>query len=218
VWKLKALTETANPRNVVLTDQQVRDVVAASYRTGGNRFGVYIELLAVTGTRPIQAARLTVGDLEADHPDGCRVQMPSSRKGKGRKRIERVALPIPVGLASRLQAEASGRADNAPLLLDARGRTWTRSVHRYLFAAAATAAELPGHVTPYVLRHTSITRALLKNIPARLVAAAHDTSVAMIEQTYSKHIVRPGADLVRGAMLDLDQPAPVPGKVVKLHG
>jgi hypothetical protein len=40
----------------------------------------------------------------------------------------------------------------------------------------------------------------------------------MIEQTYSKHIVRPGADLVRGAMLDLDQPAPVPGKVVKLHG
>ena len=34
-WKLPALRDTANPRNVILTEPQVRDVVAASYQTGG---------------------------------------------------------------------------------------------------------------------------------------------------------------------------------------
>ena len=37
-----------------------------------------------------------------------------SKKGRGKKRIERVALPIPPGLAIRLQAEAQGRADDQP--------------------------------------------------------------------------------------------------------
>ena len=31
-WKLPALRDTANPRNVILTETQVRDVVAASYK------------------------------------------------------------------------------------------------------------------------------------------------------------------------------------------
>jgi integrase len=203
-WKLPALREAANPRNIVLDDQQVRDVVAASYQTGGERFGAYVEVLAVTGTRPSQARRLTVADLEANHPGGPRVQMPNSRKGRGRKRGERVALPIPTGLAQRLQAGAIGRADNEPLLCDGAGNGWTKTAPRQPFTAAAAAAGLPKNVTPYALRHTSITRALLQNLPVRLVAAAHDTSVVMIEQTYAKHIARPGADLMRGAMLDFD--------------
>jgi integrase len=215
VWKLAALREAANPRNIILTDQQVRDVVAASYQTG-ERFGAYVELLAVTGTRPSQARRLTVADLEADHPGGPRVQMPNSRKGKGRKRGERVTLPIPAGLARRLQAEAVGRTDNEPLLRDDAGNAWTTVGHRQPFMAAAAAAGLPKYVTAYALRHSSITRSLLRGVPVRLVSAAHDTSVAMVEATYSKYIAHPGADLMRGAMIDFDEPAPAAAKVVSL--
>ena len=105
-WKIPALRDTANPRNVILTDRQVRDVVAASYETGGDRFGAYMETLAATGVRPIQARRLTVADLEADHPDGPRLMMPSSKKGRGRKRVERAPCRFPAGLAKRLKARA----------------------------------------------------------------------------------------------------------------
>ena len=43
-------------------------------------------------------------------------------------------------------------------------------------------------VTIYALRHTSIVRQLLGGVPTRVVAAGHDTSVAMIERHYSTHI------------------------------
>ena len=121
-WKLPALRDTANPRNVILTERQRRDVVkAAGYATGGDRFGAYIETLAATGVRPVQARRLTVADLEADHPDGPRLMMPSSKKGRGRKRVERAPVPIPAGLAT-VEGPAVGRADHEPLLVDATAR------------------------------------------------------------------------------------------------
>jgi hypothetical protein len=38
----------------------------------------------------------------------------------------------------------------------------------------------------YALRHSSIVRQLLAGVPVRIVAAGHDTSVKMIEHTYSR--------------------------------
>ena len=46
-------------------------------------------------------------------------------------------------------------------------------------------------------------RQLLAGVPVRIVAAGHDTSVKMIERTYSAHITDHTDALVRGAMLDL---------------
>ena len=40
----------------------------------------------------------------------------------------------------------------------------------------------------YCLRHSSIVRMLLRNVPIRLVASLHNTSVAMIEKHYSRYI------------------------------
>ena len=40
----------------------------------------------------------------------------------------------------------------------------------------------------------------------------------MIEATYSKFITRPGADLMRGALIDFDAPAPRDVNVVPLRG
>jgi len=58
----------------------------------------------------------------------------------------------------------------------------------------------------YALRHSSIVRQLLRNVPVRLVAASHDTSVAQIERTYSKHITDHSDDISRKALLQHELP------------
>jgi hypothetical protein len=71
----------------------------------------------------------------------------------------------------------------------------------------------PDTVTAYALRHSSIVRALLLNIPIRIVASGHDTSVAMIESNYSRHISQHSDELSRRALL---QDAPAAGNVIAL--
>jgi hypothetical protein len=65
----------------------------------------------------------------------------------------------------------------------------------------------------YALRHSSIVRALLLNVPIRVIASGHDTSVAAIEAHYSRHISAHSDELSRRALL---QDAPLAGNVVAL--
>jgi hypothetical protein len=44
------------------------------------------------------------------------------------------------------------------------------------------------HIIPYALRYSSIVRGIRANLPIRLVAALHNTSVAMIERHYGRYI------------------------------
>jgi hypothetical protein len=57
-------------------------------------------------------------------------------------------------------------------------------------------------VTIYALRHTSIVRQLLANVPVRVVAALHDTSIVMIERNYSEYIADHSDDLARPTLLE----------------
>jgi integrase len=107
----------------------------------------------------------------------------------------------------RLKAAAAGRAANQPLLLNTGWMRWSAGAHRWLFIAAAKAAGLPDHASIYCLRHTAITTTLLAGVPVRLVASSFDTSVAMIEKTYSKHIANHGDEQMRRAVFDADAPA-----------
>ena len=208
---LKKLPDAARARNVVLDDAQVRELVRLAYEEDG-AFGLLIEVLAVTGARRSQAARLTVADLQDARPDP-RLMMPSSLKGKGVKRIDRRPVPIPPGLAAKLRQAAQGR--EGLLLLKSTGLPWGSTDHRDPFQRIVVKAGLdPEIVTSYSLRHSSITRALLRGIPIRAVAYAHDTSVPMIEKTYSASIGDHSDTLFRNALLDVD--APVEGNVVPL--
>ena len=108
----------------------------------------------------------------------------------------------------RLRAGTAGRAITAPLLVKPTGDAWQKSNHGHPFARAAKRAGLnPAEVTIYALRHSSITRQLLAGVPTRLVAALHDTSVKMIEHTYSRHIADHSDTIARRALLDLSEPA-----------
>jgi integrase len=164
----------------------------------------------VTGARLSQLARLEVGDLQADGSEP-RLLMPLSAKGRTRdKRHERRPVPIPATLAAVLRRQAAGRPSEAPLLLRSNGERWGHGRsrhHRNDFRAVVQAAGLdPDVVTLYALRHSSIVRQLLANVPIRVVATLHDTSVKMIERTYSRHIAEHTDALARRALLDVSQP------------
>jgi len=55
----------------------------------------------------------------------------------------------------------------------------------------------------YALRHSNIVRQLLGDVPIRVVAVNHDTSVTMIERTYSRYIGDHADALARRALLDI---------------
>jgi integrase len=94
--------------DAVLSDDAVRATVSACYAASA-RLGLFFEVLAVTGSRPIQVARLLVSDLQAD-----RVMMPRSAKGKGKKRIDRRPIPLPPALIAKLKLAAGDRSADAP--------------------------------------------------------------------------------------------------------
>jgi integrase len=194
---LKALPGATETRNVVLTDAAVRRVVKAAKRAG-TEFGLLVEVAGVTGARVSQIARLTVRDLKA-----AALDMPSSRKGKGVKATRR-QVPIPPPLAKRLRITVKGKPEDAPLLTKPSGGPWKKSDHLRPFRRVAEAAKLdPDEVTIYALRHSSITRQLVAGVPIRVVAALHDTSVAMIEKTYSVEIDKHVDAIVRPALIVL---------------
>jgi hypothetical protein len=66
-------------------------------------------------------------------------------------------------------------------------------------------------LTSCALRHTSIVRAILANVPLRVIAAIHDTSVAMIERNYSAFITDHSDAIARAALLDVVEPEPENG-------
>jgi hypothetical protein len=53
-------------------------------------------------------------------------------------------------------------------------------------------------------------RHLKANVPVRIVASAHDTSVGEIERTYSRYILADADAMIRAASLDLTPKATPP--------
>jgi integrase len=211
-WKvgLEALPDAHTARNIILGDDEVRALVAAACAEN-DALGLLIETAAVTGARVSQLARLEVADLQADRAEP-RLMMPSSRKGKGIKKITRRPVPITVSLAAKLRQIAADRARTESLLLRSDGTPWRPETadYRLPFMNVVRSAGLdPKTVTLYALRHSSIVRALLAGVPTRVVAAQHDTSVPMLERTYSQHILDHSDTVARRGLLDFAPPADV---------
>jgi len=204
---LAALPDAQQVRNVIISDDKVRAFVATAYAHEA-KFGLLVDTLAVTGARPSQASRLRVEDLR-HHPVRPTLLMPKSAKGGGRnrsqKRHERYSVPITLQLAAALKEAARGRASDAPLLVQSDGTPWGdnpgQRYHRDVDKVVTAIGLDPAEVTVYCLRHSSIVRMLLKNIPIRLVASLHNTSVAMIERNYSRHITEHSDDHARMGLL-----------------
>jgi integrase len=164
-WKigLRAIPDATEARNVVLSDAEVRRLVVEAPKES-REFGLLIELAAVTGARPSQLGRVQVRDLKTEHID-----MPSSKKGRGKKKINHRQVPIQPALAQRPRKAAAGKGSAVPLLTKPSGEPWKKSDHTRPFRRTAKRARLdPKVVTIYALRHSSITRMLTVGVPIRM--------------------------------------------------
>jgi integrase len=198
--------------NQVLGDEQVRSIVrAAAEIDEDGDFGRLVLVLAATGARFSQISRMLVQDLQCEQ---ARLLVPHSRKGQGQGYIR---VPVDVGVIEALAPATESRDPQAPLLERWRVRQigpasrervergpWkTASEMTRKWQKVRAALDLPSEVVPYALRHSSIVRALKRDLPIRLVAALHDTSVAMIERHYSRWIADRMDDLASGAIIPL---------------
>jgi integrase len=188
-------------RNVILDNSDRRAVILAAHRDS-DEFGLLIDVLDETGARPSQVVRLQSEDVQADFIDPKsrkrqpRLMMPVSRKGSGKKKITHRPVPITEALAKRLKGRTG------LLLKRADGTPWAEMNLTRCFDEAMEGVTFnnPAKVTMYTLRHTSIVRQLLANVPVRVVAALHDTSVTMIEKNYSRYIADHADELARATL------------------
>lgn len=189
--------------NQILNDREIREVLNASRNVDaeGNWDGdLYrlIVVMAATGARFSQIARLRVGNVQREMG---RLMMPKSRKGKGGKIGE---IPVPIGkdVLDVLLPVIEGRAGDDWLLERWRHEQQPGDVRWRRVSRGPW--QMPGEIVrpwaiirrqvgkpdaiPYGLRHSSIVRGIRANLPLRLVAAIHDTSVVMIERHYARYI------------------------------
>jgi len=198
-------------RNIVLVDPPslVPTLVSFAYAECP-AFGLMVETAASTGCRLSQIGRLETGDL-IFRGNKAWLNMPTSMKGAGKKKIERYLLGIPMGLALKLKAVATGRDPHERLLLQADGKPWSSADIWYWQAFRRVAEQAgcnPDEVTLNSLRHTSITRQLMANVPIAVIAKAHNTSVQQIQATYGKFVQQHADDVYRAHMLDLSPVEP----------
>lgn len=198
--------------NQIMTDDEVRRIVAAAVALDAD-FGRLVVLLAATGARFSQVARMTVGDVQ---PAQGRLLIPQSYKGRKRV-LQYIRVQVGSDTLAALAPALAGRPPTAPLLerwrhrqvgpmrweREARGPWQAPSEMARLWKQAVMDAALPVATIPYGLRHSSIVRGLRAGLPIRLVAALHDTSVAMIERHYSRWITEGLDELVARAVIPI---------------
>ncbi len=146
---LAGLPDAIEARNVILSDDKVREFVVTAY-SHDDKLGLLIEVLAITGARPSQVVRLRVEDFH-DHPIRPKVMMPKSAKGGGRnrsqKKHERYSVPITPALALKLREAVKGRADDAALLLQSDGSPWGDKIRaRPIIATWTSSSPLSGSI------------------------------------------------------------------------
>ncbi|CDO36027.1 site-specific integrase [Novosphingobium sp. KN65.2] len=205
--------------NQILPDGAIGRIISAAKEVdgakgwGGDLYRMIV-VLAATGARFSQVARLRVSDVQAEK---SRILVPTSRKGRGNKNG---STPVPIGqdvLAALVPAIERRDPGDALLLrwnyeqsdTSIRWTKTSRSPWRAAYeilpfwAAIRKAASLDASVVPYALRHSSIVRGIRAGLPLRLVAALHDTSVEMIERHYGRWIADGLDDLAARAVVPL---------------
>ena len=195
----------------VLPDPDVRAIISAAWEGDLARI---VLVLAATGARFSQIARMTVADVQAAQK---RLMIPVSRKGRGVKNSSHIGVRVGDDVLAALAKATAGRKGSEPLFLRPRWEAiaaarWEKGPRgpwhsaaelRRPWAAIVERAGLTAGAIPYALRHSSIVRGLRAGLPVRLVAALHDTSSAMIERHYAAFIVDAMDELAARAVVPL---------------
>lgn len=211
-------TEAVARDNQILPDADITRLlraareVDAEQQFGGDLFRLVL-VLAATGARLSQVSRMRVADCQISL---SRLMVPTSRKGRGAK-SGTITVPVGRDVIDELVPVTVNRLADAVLLerwrhVQVPGKIeWRRSGRGSWQSSAELArpwqairerAGLPD-VIPYALRHSSIVKGIRANLPIRLVAALHDTSITMIERHYTAWVTSGLEELTRSAIVPL---------------
>lgn len=211
--------ETDQPArdNQILSDDQIAQVLEATREVdlaNGWEGDLYrlVLVLASTGARFSQVARLKVRDLQMD---AARFIIPCSFKGRGKSGS--ITVPVGQDVLTALHDAVAARGNDEFLLerwkrVQVRGSIrWERDRREKWESSSEFSRDWHlirkraglVHIEPYALRHSSIVRGIRANLPVRLVAALHDTSVQMIEKHYSRWITDGLEELAARAIIPL---------------
>lgn len=212
----RAIPAATVARMQLLEDAEIQRLLDAARQIDGELY-LLLMTLATTGARFSQVAAIRVCDLQ---PAAGRIMVPRSGKGSAQKTRTTIPVPLPSVAVAELTRAGAGRKLMEALLLTGEyercepgariswrrigTRPWrTAADGKRRWDRAIKAAALPPDTVPYALRHSSIVRQLKAGTPIRIVAALHDTSVAMIESHYSAWINDVTEDIARKGMINI---------------
>jgi integrase len=144
-----------------------------------------VAALIELGPRPSELTKLQLRHF--DSKNGQFVL--SASEWKNGKKTNR---PRCIGLSQKwiewAQKRAKEMGEGDYFFHDGNGKKWQRSRINKDFAAIRKSANLPAHLTPYTLRHSFITRAVVAGQQLKAIADQCGTSVGMIEKVYNKSL------------------------------
>lgn len=137
--------------------------------------GLFLKALALVPLRPGALAGLTVASF--DKRLGV-LTIGKDKAGRDRR------IKLPENIAAFFVERSKDKTPGAPLLARADGKAWDKDAWKKPIKAAVIAAELPGSITAYAMRHSAITDLVTGGLDLLTVAQLSGTSVAMIERHY----------------------------------
>ena len=175
--KLRPVKDADGRRDVYLDIEQRRSLIAKA----APDLADLLRALSLVPLRPGAMAALVAGNFDKRLST---LTIGKDKQGQDRK------ITLPKATADFFADRAKNKLPTAPLLARADGAAWNKDSWKYPVKDAVIAAELPGNVTAYTLRHSTITDLIaLHKLDTLTVAQLSGTSLAMIEKHYG-HLLR----------------------------
>ena len=135
----------------------------------------FVKALCLLPLRPGALAGLTVRDFDKRTRS---LTIGKDKNGNPRQ------ITLPQMIADFFSAQVKDKLPAAPIFARAGGDAWNKDTWKHPIKDAVRAADLPGGVSAYTLRHSVITDLIRARLPILTVAQLSDTSVTMIEKHY----------------------------------
>lgn len=169
--KLRPIKAADNRRTDYLDTAQRRKLV----ENAPADLADFLRGMSLVPLRPGALAALTAGDFDK--------RLKTLRVGKDKSGADRT-IALPDETAKFFEERAKAKLPGAPLLARSNGSAWNKDAWKYPVKDAVLAAELPGSVTAYVMRHSVITDLMNSGLDPLTVGQLSGTSLVMIQRHY----------------------------------
>jgi integrase len=149
----------------------------------------FLKALCILPLRPGALAALKVRDFDKRTRT---LTIGKDKNGQPRQ------ISVPQTISNFLAEQIKNKLPTALVFSRGTGQQWNRDSWKHPIKEAVQAADLPGAVTAYTLRHSVITDLIRAGLPALTVAQLSGTSVAMIERHYGHLVLNDAEEALAG--------------------